>query len=192
MPRKAITAITLAAFVLTSASCTMWRTKNIGSISDAPDESARIISVVMASGERIDFSPADPGRVQPTGPEGPERPGRRASRGILIKGTAVGRFSVPVEIKGPCSSIRKRADGTVYEITDASGRAYPVQRVLKEGDARWSILTYDRTVEPVSILLSDVLQVRFKQSYPGMTLLVIIGPSLGLLYLGIRSSLDHH
>ena len=191
MPRKAIGAITLAAFVLTSSSCTMWRTKNIRSISDVPGESARIISVVLASGERIDFSPADPGRVQPTGPEGPELPGRHPRRGILIKGTAVGRHSVPVEIQGPFSSIGKRADGTVFEITDVSGRVYPVQRVLKEGDARWSILTYDRTVQPVSIPLSDVFQVRFKQSYPGLTLLVIMGSSLGLLYLGILS-LDHH
>ena len=159
---------------------------------DVPDESARISRVVLASGERIDFSPADPGRVQPADPEEPERPGRQPSRGILIQGTAVARLSVPVEIQGPFSSIKRRADGTVYEITDASGLVYPVQRVLKEGDAQWSVLINDRTVQPVSILLSDVRQVWFEKSYPGMTMLGVAGVALGLLYLAITSGLSRH
>ena len=182
MSRKAVAAITLAAFVLTSTSCMIWRTKNIRWISDVPDESAKIMSLVKTSGERIDFSSADPGRVWP---------GRHDSPGVLIKGTAVARFSVPVEIPRPFSSIRKRADGTVFEITDGSGRLHSVQRVLKEGDALWSVLINDRRAQPVSILLSDVRQVRFKKSYPGLTFLAVAGPTLGLLYMCIVSSLDH-
>lgn len=101
-------------------------------------------------------------------------------------------FVLTVEIQEPFSSIKRRADGTVYEITDGNGRAYAVQRVLKEDDARWSILVNDRTVQPVSILLTDVRQVWFEKGYPGMTILGVAGVALGLLYLAITSGLSRY
>jgi len=173
MSKKPVTGITLAAFVLASTSCTMWRTKTIDGISGAPGKSAKIMSVVKASGERIDFSNSDPGRV----------------RGLVITGTAIAGLSVPIDIQRPFSSIKKRADGTVYEITDESGRVYAVQSVLKEDEARWSVLINERTVRQVSIPLSDVRQVRFKKINPTLTLIAIAVPvSLGLLYLAITAS----
>jgi hypothetical protein len=173
MSRKTITVITLAAFVLTSTSCTMWRTKNINGISDVPSKSAKIMSVVKASGERIDFSNSDPGRI----------------RGGSITGTAVAGLSVPIDIQRPFSSIKKRADGTVYEITDGSGRVYGVQSVLKEGEAQWSVLINDRTVQRVSIPLSDVRQIRFKKTNTIMSAIAIVVPlSLGLFYLAATAA----
>jgi len=165
MNRRAVAAITLTSFVITSTSCMMWRTKVIDGISGAPGKGARIMSVVKASGERIDFSNSDPGRV----------------RGLLVEGTAVARLSMPIDIQGPFSSIRKRADGNVYEITDGNGRVYAVQRVLKEGNVQWSILINDRTVQYVSIPLGEVRQVRFKKINPTLTIIAIAVPlSLGL------------
>lgn len=166
---------TLAAFILASASCTMWRTKDISTVRDVPDRSTRIESVLKASGEHINFAKSDPGRIH----------------GFVIEGTALARLSVPIEIQGPFSSIKKRADGSVYEITDSDGRVHQVQRVLKEGDGRWSILINDMTTQPVSIPLSEVRQIHFKESRPLLAFIAIAVPTLGLLYLAIVSNLDH-
>jgi hypothetical protein len=175
MSRKAITVITLAAFVLTSASCVTWRTQTIAAASDAPGKRARIVSLVKASGERVEFSNSDPGRV----------------RGDSITGTASARLSVPIDIQGPFSSIKKRADGTVYEITDGSGRVYPVQRVLKEGNTEWSILINDRTPQPVSIPLSDVRQIRFKKTNSFLTAIALGVPlTLGIYLYAMAKSLN--
>ena len=131
------------------------------------------MSVVKASGERIDFSKSDPGRV----------------RGLVITGTAVSGLSAPIDIQRPFSSIKERDDGTVYEITDKSGRVYAVQSVLKEDEIQWSVIIKERTAQRVSIPLSDVRQVRFKKINPALTLIAMAVPvSLGLLYLAMTAA----
>jgi len=162
-----------AVLVLLTASCVTWRTKDIGGIRDAPGNAARIMTVVKMSGERIVFAKSDPGRV----------------RGQTIQGTALARFSVPLEIKGPFPSIKERPDGSVYEITDGAGRVHLVYRVLKRGDAEWSILVNDRTARPVSIPLADVRQIRYKRHSFVLSFLAVAVPlSLGL-YVGALISL---
>lgn len=165
MSQRAISLFTLAGFVLLATSCVTWRTKNIGGITDAPGWGAMVMTVVKTSGERIEFAKSDPGRV----------------RGQAIQGTALVRFSVPLEIQGPFSAIKARPDGSVYEVTDGAGRVHQVLRVLKRGDAEWSILIIDRTTRPVSIPLTDVRQIRFKRHSPFLTFLAVAVPlSLGL------------
>ena len=117
MSQRAISLFTLAGFVLLATSCVTWRTKNIGGITDAPGRGAMVMTVVKTSGERIEFAKSDPGRV----------------RGLAIQGTALVRFSVPLEIQGPFSAIKARPDGSVYEVTDGAGRVHQVLRVSKRG-----------------------------------------------------------
>jgi hypothetical protein len=164
--RKATSLFTLAAFVVMSVSCVTMRTKTVVAPSDLPGKGAKITSVITASGERVEFSRSGPGRI----------------RGAVITGTAAARYSVPVEIQGPFSSIKKRPDGSVYEITDGHGRVYAVVRVSNEGDTKWTILINDTAVQPVSIPLSEVKQITYRKSRPALTAIAIAIPVvLGLL-----------
>jgi len=171
--KKSIPAALAAAVVLLTVSCMTWRTKEIGGIRDAPGGSARIMTVFKMSGERVVFAKSDPGRV----------------RGQAIEGTALARFSIPLEIKGPFDAIKERPDGSVYEITDGAGRVHQVYRVLKRGDAEWSILVNDSTARPVSIPLADVRQIQYKKPSFVLSFLAITVPLTLGLYAGVLISL---
>lgn len=166
MVRKATSLFTLAAFVLMSASCTTLKTKAVFMPSELAGLHAKIAAVVKASGERVEFSPSGLGRV----------------RGDAVTGTAQARYGVPVEIQGPFSSIKRRPDGSVYKITDGSGREHAVVRVSNEGDTTWTILINDTTVQPVSIPLSEVKQITYRKPNPALTAIAIAIPVvLGLI-----------
>lgn len=166
MFKKATSLLTLAAVVLASVSCTTMTTKPVVTPSDLPGKAAMIQSVIMTSGEHVEFSPSDPGRV----------------RGDVIVGTAAVRYKAPVEIQGPFSSIKRRPDGSVYEITDGTGRVHPVVGVAKEGETAWTILVNDRTARPVSIPLTDVRQIRFRKINAFLTALTIASVA-GLFFI---------
>ena len=166
MYRKATSLLTLAAFVLMSASCATLKTKAVFKPSELAGSHAKIVTVVKASGERIEFSPSGPGRV----------------RGDAVTGTAQARYGVQVEIQGPFSSIKRRPDGSVYRITDRSGREHAVVRVSNEGDATWTILINDATVQPVSIPLLEVKQITYRKPNRALTAVAIAIPVvLGLI-----------
>lgn len=160
MARKAASLFTLAAFVLASTACMTTRTKTITAPSDLPGSRAKIVSLVKTSGEQVDFTPSGPGRV----------------RGPVIVGTAAARLSVPVTIEGPFSAIQRRPNGSVYALTDGSGRVHSVQRVLREGELRWSILINDRTARPVSIPVLEVSRIRFRKVNTILTILAVAVP----------------
>jgi hypothetical protein len=168
--RKATSLFTLAAFVLMSASCTTLKTKAVFMPSELAGLHAKIAAVVKASGERVEFSPSGLGRV----------------RGDAVTGTALARYGVPVEIQGPFSSIKRRPDGSVYKITDGSGREHAVVRVSNEGDTTWTILINDTTVQPVSIPLSEVKQITYKKPNTALTAIAIAIPVvLGLIVVAV-------
>jgi len=156
--KKATGLFALAAFVMMSVSCTTLRTRAVTSTSDLPGRKAKVASVITVSGERITFSPHNPGHV----------------RGDVITGTATARFSAPVEIQGPFSSIKRRPDGSVYEITDGTGRVYPVIGVSKESETQWTILVNDTTAQQVSIRVSEVRQISFKKNNGVLTVLAVL------------------
>lgn len=165
MPRKIASLFTLGAFLLASASCTTMRTKDLTPALGPPGPKAKVTNVITVTGERIAFSPRDPGRV----------------RGDAITGTASVRYNVPVEIRGPFSSIKRRTDGSVYEITDGGGRVHPVVRVAKQGEDQWTILVNDTTAQQVSVPLSDVRQISFKKKNGVLTALAIVS----LVFAGV-------
>lgn len=170
MSKKTVSVFTLAAFVAFSASCTTMRTRAVVSPADAPGPHAKIAGLVRSSGERVEFAPSAPGRVR----EG------------AITGVARARYKVPVEIQGPFSSVKRRPDGEVYEITDGGGRVHQVIGVVREGDTAWTILINDLTPQPVSIPLSDVREVRSKSINPVMTAL-LGGVVAVVIFLGVMA-----
>jgi len=150
----------MAAGLIASVSCMTWRTKEIRSDADLAGKDAEIRRLLKTSGERVEFSPSNPGQVY----EG------------AIRGLAVAHYSVPVTIQGPFSSIARRPDGSVYEVTDGRGRRHTIEAVRKETDTQWDVLVTDRAAGAVSIPLADVRRIWFKKLDPFVTLMAVAIP----------------
>ena len=159
MSRKATALATMALFVLFSTGCMTWRTREINTSADAPRPDVRVRSVVMRSGEVIEFSREAPARIV-----GNQVVGTPASLGVR-----------DVEIEGPFPLIKRRAEGTVTEVTDAKGRVWSVRRVLKEEGNRMTVRIADPARGAVAIPLSDIWQIKIKRTNTALTVLAALG-----------------
>ncbi|HSA95234.1 MAG TPA: hypothetical protein VLJ16_04235 [Acidobacteriota bacterium] len=135
----------LAAWVSVSAACFSWRMKDVQTLSGPLPESTEILSVVKISGEVVNFSKSNPGRL----------------RGYTVVGVGKDPEMKPVELTGPFN-IMKDAKERVYEVSDGKGQVYAVTRVLSQSADRMSVLASVWT--PVSIPLAEVRQVQVKKS----------------------------
>jgi len=158
MTKKATAVFTLGAFVLCSTSCITWPTRDVVTTADYPSSKARILKVVTVSGTEYFSSKSAPGRLQGSG----------------IVGTAI-VYGERVEIEGPFTEVKKRADGTIYEVVDREGRTYPVHQVVSAGEDKMTVLVAGRNSEWVSIPLSEVRLVRLKRFDAVMTLVAVVG-----------------
>jgi hypothetical protein len=153
----------LAVLVLLSASCTMWSTKEVRTITDWPKENQKVLSVVKASGEYVRFSKSDPGLMH----------------GNAIYGMTSSTVSAPVEGEGPFPSVKKRSDGGVYEVTDRDGRVFPVREILKEEGNKLTIAVRRTERETVSVPMSEARLIQVKQTNVPLTLAAIAGGLAG-------------
>ena len=170
MSKRVAALFTLAAFVIFSTSCTMWKTREINTTADYPRENRKILSVVKASGELVEFSKSNPGRLI----------------GNVIIGEATVVVEKSSEIVGPFPSIKKDGHGRIFEVTDSSGRVHSVQEVLKEETNKLTVQTRYSTSGGVSIPLSEVKLVRFKTTNGVMTALAVAGGIAGV-WLGLAA-----
>jgi hypothetical protein len=146
----------------------MWKTREINTTADYPRENRKILSVVKTSGELVEFSKSNPGRLI----------------GHVIIGEATVVVEKRSEIVGPFPSIKKDDHGRIYAVTDASGRVHFVLEVLKEETNKLTVQARYSTSTGVSIPLSEVKLVRFKATNGVMTAFAVLGVLAGgLLWL---------
>jgi len=147
MLKKTAACVTLAAFVASSGACMTWGTRRIRTTAPFPKQGAKIQSLVQKSGATVVFRSADPGRIA----------------GDAIVGTAVGGAWESVEIAKPVSLVKKRSDGSVYEITGRDGRVYPVGLVRSEDADKIVFFVAAGRPTPVSVPLSEIASVRIRK-----------------------------
>ena len=156
----------LAALLFASVSCMSVTTKAILSPADYVSYKPRIVGVVTASGEDYAFSASAPARLW---------------AGNIV-GTATVVSGERVELAGPLRSVMKRSDGTIYQVTDSSGRVFKVREVVQEGPDKLVFVAESSRPQPVSIPFSEVRLLRYKKTN---ALLTAAGTGAGYLALGI-------
>jgi hypothetical protein len=170
MPPKLTALFTVAAFVLFTASCSMWPTREIRTEADYPSQNRRVLTVVKTNGEVVEFSKQDPGLVL----------------GDEIRGTARVLVNEKTEIEGPFPLVKRRADGTIAEVTDAQGKVHYVRTVLREEPNRLVVQERYSARLPIAIPLSDVRLVTYKKTNTVLTIAAIaVGGALGLFALAV-------
>jgi hypothetical protein len=157
MPPKITALFTVAAFVLFTASCSMWPTQEIRMEADYPSQNGRVLTVVKNNGEVVEFSKQDPGIVL----------------GDEIRGTARVLVNEKTEIEGPFPLIKRRADGTIAEVTDAKGQVHFVRTVLREEPNVLVVQERYSARLPIAIPLSEVRLVTLKKPNPYLTVAAV-------------------
>ena len=146
MFKKWATLFTVLSFVVSSTACLSWSTREIRSEGDYPEPGSKVARVVKTDGEIVDFTGRGLGR-------------RLHER---VEGAALVPVEREVELQGPLTSIKKRADGTISEITDAAGRVHDVISVEREGPDRLVIKERRMETRIVSIPLSEVRLIKYR------------------------------
>jgi len=170
MPPKITALFTAAVFVLFTASCSMWPTREIRTESDYPSQNRVVLTVVKTNGEVVEFSKTDPGLVL----------------GDEIRGTARVLVNEKTEIEGPFPQVKRRADGTIAEVTDSKGKVHFVQAVLREEPNLLVVQERYSARLPIAIPLSDVRLVTYKKTNTVLTVaaIAVVG-ALGLFALAM-------
>jgi hypothetical protein len=172
MSPKITALFTIPAFVLFTASCSMWPTREIRSEADYPSQNKRVLTVVKTSGEVVEFSKTDPGLIV----------------GDEIRGTARVLVSEKTEIEGPFPQIKRRADGTIAEVTDAKGKVHFVQNVLREEPNRLVVQERYLSRGQITLPLSEVRLVTYKKPNTVLTIAAVaVAGALGLIALAAYS-----
>lgn len=172
--RSAARIMTAATLALLSTACMTWATKDVRTVADWPRQNQKVLSVVTASGGVVQFTKSSPGRMQ----------------GNAIYGLAVLNAKDPIELEGPFPSVKKRPDGSVYEVTDRNGKVHGVKEVLKSEEDR--MIVVERSTGPVvvSVPIADARLVKLRKTNGPLTFLAIMG-GLGVAWtVGLAISLS--
>jgi hypothetical protein len=150
----------------------MWPTREIRTEVDYPFQGRRVASLVLVGGDEVLFLKSHPGRVQ----------------GVVVAGTARTMIRQEIELKGPFPLTKRRADGSLSEVTDASGQIHYVEAVLKEEPGKLVIRERHSEVRPVSIPLSEVRLITYRKTNVVLTLMAVAaGGAAGLMALAAYS-----
>jgi len=161
---------TIVSFVASSTACLSWSTREIRSEGDYPEPGSKVARVVKTDGEIVDFAGRGLGR-------------RLHER---VEGAALVTVEKEVELQGPPTLIKKRADGTVSEITDAAGRVHYVISVEREGPDRLIIKERRTEIRIVSIPLSEVRLIKYRAINGFLTAMAVAAASAaGLVGLAV-------
>jgi hypothetical protein len=171
--RSAVRGLTAAAQAFLSTACMTWATKDIRTVADWPRQNQKVLSVVTASGGLVQFDKSSPGRMQ----------------GSAIYGLATTFAKEPIELEGPFPSVRKRADGSVFEVTDRNGKVYGVKEVLKTEEDRMIVLERSTGPAVVSVPIADARLIKVRKTNGPLTFLAIMGVLGGVYFGGVAISL---
>ena len=160
MNKKIISIFTLLAFVIFSISCYPISTKQIKTSADWQGKKGKIFSLVKTSGEYIEFSRDNPGRIS----------------GDKITGTAIILSKEIIVERGAIKKVRKHRDGRIFEVTDNEGKIYHVVGLFKEESYKVIFFVPYESSKIVSIPLSEVKSLEIKRFSPLWTAIVIAIP----------------
>jgi hypothetical protein len=165
--KKIISLFTMTAFIVFSLSC--YSTKNMRLDVDAAEKvkKEKILSVVMASGETIEFSKKQPGRIL-----------NESIIGIAERVTKEIEIDITDVEHNKCNE-----KGEVNEIITIDGKVYKdfVGVVKKEKDT-YVFTTILESHIKVSIPISEVRQVGIEGQKPHLVLFVIAGVIAGVVF----------
>jgi hypothetical protein len=174
MPKRVLALFMALSFVVFSSACTYWPTRAIRTERDYPAPGRKVARVVKANGEVVDFSGPGHGRVLIDKVQGPAA--------VSVERT--------VELQRPFRSAKKRADGTVSEITDAAGRVHYVLSIEKEGPDSLVIKEKRTETQVVSIPLSEVRLIKYRKTNAIMTAMALAALAAAGLFVLVAVSID--
>jgi len=141
MNKKIISLFTLLAFVIFSVSCYTTKTRRVNTSADWKGEKGKILWVIKTSGEYVEFSKDNPGRII----------------GDKVVGTAIILSKKVVIDRADIEKIKRDQKGKILKITTKDGKIYKVVKgTEKEEKDKITFFTIYESNELVFVPLSDV------------------------------------
>jgi len=137
--------VLLAAFALVSTACVTWSRKEVRTLTSPLPEGTAVLGVVMNSGQVIEFTKTNPGRI----------------RGYTVVGAEKDAEIKQFEITTPFTSIRQGDEGQIVELVDGKGQGYVVKAVIRSEEGRMTILGVESN--RLTIPLKEIATVRIRQ-----------------------------
>lgn len=157
MSRKIISLFTLLAFVIFSVSCYTTRLKEVRTEADWQGKKGKILWVIKTSGEYIEFSKDNPGRII-----GDKIVGKAI---ILSKKVVIDRANIEEN--------KRDQNGKILKITTKDGKMYTVIKgTEKEEKDKITFFTIYESNEQVLIPLSEV---KWYQVLIGLGIVLVMG-----------------
>lgn len=177
--KKFISIFIVLAFILFSFSCYITRIRELRKIPVMKRSEALILSVDKTTGEHIEFSKDNPGRVHKD----------------MIVGIAIIRSKELVVKRADVKKIRTHSDGSIFEVIDKEGKIYHVVSIGIEEEDKIIFFTTYETSESVSIPFSEIksAQAKIRSKNPSLTFLAYVGAfsllaSSIVLYIVLKSA----
>jgi len=145
--------------------------KNLRTTADRQRIKGKILSLVKISGEYIEFSKGNPGKIY---------------EDEIIRGTAIKLSKEVVIDQANIKKIYKLQDGTIFEIINKEGKKYHVVGTVKREEGKFICFIPYVTSESVNIPLSEVKSVKVKNFNLFASLLVVGGIIIGLVILALN------
>ncbi len=158
--KKFISIFTMLAFIVFSLSCTITKNMRLDAANVRESGRIKILQVVKKSGEIVEFSKKQPGRVL-----------NKSIIGIAERVTQEIEIDITDVEHNKCNE-----NGEVYEIMTIDGKVYKdfVGEVKKEKE-RYIFTTILKSHIEVSIPISEVKQVSFEGKKLNIPILVVLG-----------------
>ena len=155
--RKISALLTLAVFILISTACVTWSRKEVKTLTSPIPEGTAVLSVVKNSGQVIEFTKTNPGRI----------------RGYTVVGAGKDAEMKQFEITAPFTSIRQGDKGQIVELVDGKGQGYVVKAVLSGDEYRMTILGVESN--RLTIPLKEIATVRIRKDNALAVTAIVLG-----------------
>jgi len=167
MNKKIISLFTLLAFVIFSVSCYTTKTRRVNTSADWQGKKGKILWVIKTSGEYIEFSKDNPGRII-----GDKIVGKAI---ILSKKVVIDRANIEEN--------KRDQNGKILKITTKDGKMYTVVKgTEKEEKDKITFFTIYESNEQILIPLSEV---KLYQVLIGLGILLVMGLIMYIFLKGL-------
>ena len=165
--KKFISLFTLLAFVIFSVSCYTTKTRRVNTSADWQGKKGKILWVIKTSGEYIEFSKDNPGRII-----GDKIVGKAI---ILSKKVVIDRANIEEN--------KRDQNGKILKITTKDGKMYTVVKgTEKEEKDKITFFTIYESNEQILIPLSEV---KLYQVLIGLGILLVMGLIMYIFLKGL-------
>jgi hypothetical protein len=143
--------------LLLSTACFTWSRKEVRTLTSPFPDGTAVLSVVKNSGQVVEFTKTNPGRI----------------KGYMVVGAEKDAEVKQFEITAPFTSIRQDDKGRIVELVDGKGQGYVIKAVIRSEESRMTFLGVESN--RLTIPLKEIATVRIRKNNSLRVTAIVLG-----------------